>query len=41
MAPMPQLDAPQIPAKALDVPETVIDINNRNKISSFAPTAEW
>jgi hypothetical protein len=23
------------------VPETVIDINNRNKISSFAPTAEW
>jgi hypothetical protein len=33
-------DGPQIP-KALEVPETVIDINNSNKISEFAPTAEW
>jgi hypothetical protein len=36
MASMPQLEAPQIP-KALEVPETVIDINNSNKISDFAP----
>jgi hypothetical protein len=40
MAPMPQLVAPQIP-KALEVPETLIDINSSNKISDFAPTAEW
>jgi hypothetical protein len=32
MASMPQLDAPQVP-KALEVPQTVIDINNSNKIS--------
>jgi hypothetical protein len=37
---MPQLEAPQIP-KASEVPETVIDINNSNQISDFAPTAEW
>jgi hypothetical protein len=40
IAPMPQLSASQIP-KALEVPETVIDINNSNKISNFAPSAEW
>jgi hypothetical protein len=40
MASMHQLDAPQI-LKALDVPETVIDVNNSNNISDFAPTAEW
>jgi hypothetical protein len=40
VASMPQLDPPQIP-KALEVPETVFDINNSNKISDFAPTVEW
>jgi hypothetical protein len=41
LATMPPLEAPQQVPKALEVPETVIDINNKNNIYDFAPSAEW